>query len=72
MKSSRLSLVYRQCGEPILMDQHSLGLAIYFCVLERHHDGPCKDERGRWFKPAERVAPPKASKRKPHRRRTSP
>lgn len=45
------------------MDQHSLGFAIYFCVRERHHSGPCKDEKGRAFKPADRITPRK--KRKP-------
>lgn len=62
--SSRLSLGYYQCGEPILMDQSSVGFSIYFCTLKRHHEGPCKDEKGRSFKAAERVERPKPRKRK--------
>ncbi|HEX3156726.1 MAG TPA: hypothetical protein VHV32_19005 [Candidatus Angelobacter sp.] len=62
--SSRLAFGYSDCGEPILMDQSSVGFSIYFCVLARHHDGPCKDEKGRWFKRADRVEAPKTRRRK--------
>ena len=56
---NKLCCEYAQCGEPILMEQNPAGFEVYFCTLNRRHEGPCRDEKGRWFKPAERVYPRK-------------